>query len=83
MASAFIGILTLMDAEALAGFAMPARASAFNTFLLFLLLNADALAGIAKPARASASTSVSMLMNVEPMSGFVPNGPQGVLDAYS
>ena len=31
-ASAFIGVFILMDTEALAGFAMPARASAFNTF---------------------------------------------------
>ena len=72
-----------MDAGALANFAMPGRASAVNSKNNKNVLNADALAGIAKPTRASASTSVSMLMNVEPMSGFVPNGPQGVLDAYS
>ena len=83
MASAFIGILARMDAEALAGFAMPARASAFNTFLLFLLLNADALVGIAIPARASTFNCASIIMNVETMSGFVPKGPQGLLAASS
>ena len=31
-ASAFIGVSILMDTEALAGFAMPARASAFDRF---------------------------------------------------
>ena len=46
MASAFIGILALMDAEALAGFAMPARASAFSSKNNKNVLNADALAGI-------------------------------------
>merc|ERR1712237_71848 len=30
-ASAFIGVAILMDTEALAGFAMPARASTFNS----------------------------------------------------
>ena len=35
IASMFISILTLMDAEALAGFVMPARASAFNAFCYF------------------------------------------------
>ena len=48
MVSAFFSILTLMDAEA--------------------------LAGIAKTARASASISANILLNVEPMSGFVPKG---------
>ena len=72
-----------MDSEALVGFTIPARASAFNTFLLFLLLNADALSGIAKPARASASISASIPMNAEAMSGFVPKGPQGLLAASS
>ena len=72
-----------MDAEALSGFAMSARASAFSTFFYILLLNADALAGIAKPARALTSISVSILMNAEAMSGFVPKGPQGLLEACS
>ena len=83
MASAFISILTLMDAEALAGFAMPVRASAFNTFLLFLLLNADSLTSIAKSAMASASISVIIPINAEARSGFVPKGPQGLLEACS
>ena len=72
-----------MDAEALTGFAIPARASTFNTFLLFSLLKADALAGIAKPARASASISASIPMNAEAMSGFVPKGPQDLFTAAS
>ena len=74
MASAFIGILALMDAEALAGFVMPARVSAFSIKNNKNVLNADALAGIAKPARASASIILNILMNVEAMSGFVPKG---------
>ena len=83
MASKFIGIMTLMEAEALAGFAMPARASAFNTLLLILLLNIDALAGIAKPSRATASISASIPMNDETVSGFVPKGLQVLLAASS
>ena len=83
MASAFISILTLMDAEALAGFATPARASAFSSENYKNVLNADALTGIAKPARASASISVSILMNAEAMSGFVSKCPHGVLEASS
>ena len=51
---------------------MPAGASAFSSTTNKNVLNADALAGIAKPARASASISVSVLMNVKAMSGFVP-----------
>ena len=39
-----------MDAEALAVFAMPAKALAFSTILYIVPLIADALAGIAKPA---------------------------------
>ena len=77
IASAFIGILTPMDSEVLAGFAMPARASAFSSIINKIVLNADAFAGIAKPTRASASVSFSILMNAEAMSGFVPKGPQG------
>ena len=69
--------------KTVAGFAMPARASAFNTFWLILLLNTDALGGIAKPTRASASISASIPMNAEVMSGFVPEGPQGLLAATS
>ena len=72
-----------MEAEALAGFAMPARASAFSSKNNKNVLDADALAGIAKPARASASISSSIPMNTEAMSGFVPKGAQGLLDAYS
>ena len=74
--SAFIIILTLMDAEALAGFAMPARTLAFSAILYILLLNADAQAGIAMPARASASISAIILVNAEAMSGFVPKSPR-------
>ena len=44
--------------------------------------DADALAGIAKPNRASASISINIIMNVEAMFGFVPNGRQGLLEAY-
>ena len=83
MASAFIGILALMDANTLVGFAMPARESAVSSKNNKNVLNADALVGIAKPARASASISVSILMNVEAMSGIVPKGPQGLLAASS
>ena len=83
MVSSFIGILALMDAVALLGFAMPARASMFSNKINNSVLNADALAGIAKPARASASISVIIPMNFEAMSGFVPTGPQGLLDVYS
>ena len=72
-----------MDAVALLGFAMPARASMFSNKINNSVLNADAHAGIAKPARVSASISVSILMNVEAMPGFVPNGPQSLSDAYS
>ena len=43
-------------------------------------LNADALAGIAKPARASVSISIDIPMNVEALAGFVPKGPQGLLE---
>ena len=64
-----------MDVEALANFAMPARASALNSKNNKSVLNADALAGIAKPARASASICVNILMNVEAGAGFVPKGP--------
>ena len=39
VASAFIGVSILMDAEALAGFAMPARALAFDKFLVLLNTN--------------------------------------------
>ena len=74
MGSTFISILTLVDAEALAGFAMPARASAFSSKNSKNVLNADALAGIAKPARALASISDSILMKVEAGAGFVPRG---------
>ena len=81
MASTFIGILTLMDPEALAGFAMPARASAFSSKNYKNVLNADALTGIAKPTRASSSISVSILMNAEAMSSFVPKEPTGLLAA--
>ena len=83
MASAFIGILALMDAKALVGFAMPDRASVFVSKNNKNVLNADVLAGITKPAGASASIRVSILTNVEAMSGFVPKDPQGLLDAYS
>ena len=83
MVSAFISILTLIDAETLAGFAMPVRVLAFIAFLLFLLLNGDVLTGIAKPARASASISVSILMSAEAMSGFISKCPHGVLEASS
>ena len=78
-----IGILTVMDAEALTGFAMPVGASVFSSKNCKNVLNADVLAGIAKPARASASNSVSILMNTEAMSGSVPKGPQGLLEAFS
>ena len=43
---------TLLNADALAGMAKPARASAFIG--VSILLDADALAGIAMPVRASA-----------------------------
>ena len=68
-----------MDDEAMAGFAMPARASAFSRKDYINVLTADAIAGTAKPARASASISASILMNAEAMSGFVPKGPTGLL----
>ena len=74
---------TVSNANALAGNAKPARASAFSSKNNRNVLNADVLAGIAKPARASASVSVGILMSVEAMSGFVPKGQQGLLDAYS
>ena len=72
-----------MDAEALAGFATPARTSASNSISSFKtisrLLNVDILAGIAKPARASAFNSIDTLMNAEALAGFVPKGPPGWL----
>ena len=40
-------------------------------------MKADAPTGIVNPARPSAPISVSILMNAEAMSGFVPKGPQG------
>ena len=83
MVSAFIGMLTLMDAEVPAGFAKPARASAFSSKNNKNILNAVVPAGIAKPARDSASISVTILMSAEAMPGFVPKGPQGLLDAFS
>ena len=64
-ASSFFGIRALMGAETLAGFAMPVRASAFNTKNYKNVLNANASTGIAKPVRASASIRVSILMSVE------------------
>ena len=79
MTSAFISILTLMDAEVRAGFAMPARASAFGSENYKNVLNADALTGIAKRARVSASISVSILMNAKAMSGFFPFSRQKCL----
>ena len=75
MASAFIGILTLMDAEALAGFAMPARASAFSSKNYKNVPKADALAGVVKTDRSSASISIIILMNGETGAGFVPKVP--------
>ena len=54
MVLAFNGILTLMDAEALAGFMMPARASAFSSKNYKNVLNADALVCIAKADMVSA-----------------------------
>ena len=80
MVQAFISILTLVDAETLAGLPIPVRVLAFIAFLLFLLLNGDVLTGIAKPARASASISVSILLNAEAMSSFVSKCPRGVVD---
>ena len=73
----------LSDAEAVAGFAMPVRASASDNKYYLRLLNADALAGIAKPARASASNSIDTLMNAEALAGFAPKGPEGLLEASS
>ena len=49
MASAFISILTLMDAETLAGFATPARASAFSSENYKNVLNADSRLGFGVP----------------------------------
>ena len=64
-ASSFFGIRALMGAETLAGFAMPVRASAFNTKNYKNVLNANASTSIAKPVRASASIMVSILMSAE------------------
>ena len=75
MASTLISMVTLMNAEALLGSAMPARASGFSCQIYLILMNADALAGIAKPGKASTSISVLIVMNVEAMSCFVPKGP--------
>ena len=72
-----------MDAEALAGIAMPAWASAFSSKMYKIALNANVLAGIAKPARASASISVNIIMNGEEGAVFVKKGPQGLLEACS
>ena len=78
MASAFTRIMALMDAEALAGIAMPAWASAFSSKMYKIALNANVLAGIAKPARASASISVNIIMNAKADASIVPKGPQGL-----
>ena len=71
----------MSNADALAGIAKPARASAFDS--IDTLMNADDLAGIAMPARASASSSIDAPMNAEALAGFVPKGPQGLLEATS
>ena len=47
------------------------------------LSNADTLAGIAMPVRASVSNGINVLMNVEALAGFVPKGPQGLLEGSS
>ena len=47
------------------------------------LSNADALAGIAKPARALVLISIDTPMNAEALAGFVPKGPQGLLEPCS
>ena len=83
MALAFISILTLMNAEALSGFTMPARASPSSSQNYLILMNTNCPAGIAKLDRASTSISVSILMNAEAMSGFVPKGPLGLLKGSS
>ena len=70
-----------MDAEALAGYEMPARTSAFSSKNNQNAMNADTLTGVAKAARASAPISVSMLMIAEAMPAFVPKGPHGLLEA--
>ena len=75
MASAFIRIMAVIDAKALAGIAMPAWASAFSSKMYKIALNANVLAGIAKPARASASISVNIIMSAETNASIVPKGP--------
>ena len=68
----------LMDAEALSGFAMLAKALAFSSQNYLILMKPDVRAAIAKPDKALASISVLIPMNAEVMSGFVPKNPQGL-----
>ena len=62
MIPSFIAVYILLDADALAGIAMPARASGFDSASAFDTvsrpLNAGALAGIAMPTKATTSNSI-------------------------
>ena len=69
MLSVVISIVKLLDAEALARFAMPTWGSVFIIIFLYFLTYVDALANIAKPERVSASNGASILMNAEAMFG--------------
>ena len=64
-ASAFISVSILLDMDALAGIAKPARASPSDRNQCSILSKADA----------SAYSSIDIPMNAEALAGFDPNGP--------
>ena len=89
MASVFISIPTLLVAEGLAGFAMPARASRYphghRAGLFLSMLDADVLASIENPDRVSTSISVGILMKSKPGRALpqIASTQQGLLEACS
>ena len=76
-----------MNADTLAGIAMPAWALSFNSLETVLnddtLSDADALVGIAMAAMASEINSINTLMNAEALAGFAPKGPADFLEVFS
>ena len=80
--SAFSTILALSNGETRAGSVISARTLASSRPNYQTIMNVDAPAGILKPAKTSATNSFLTLMNTEAMSGFAPEGPQCLLEAY-